>query len=96
MAAPTLSSEKPEHAVAIAAVLARAFGPGRFAKTGERIRERGATQGTEELPFLPITQPIDHRSHLVMFIPHLIARARLNPSCLSSPLNGGLCASAGP
>jgi predicted N-acetyltransferase YhbS len=40
--APTLSSEKPEHAAAIATVLARAFGPGRFAKTGERVRERGA------------------------------------------------------
>ncbi len=38
----TLTAEKPEHAVAIERVLARAFGPGRFAKTSERVRERGA------------------------------------------------------
>jgi predicted N-acetyltransferase YhbS len=35
-------NEKPEHAAAIEAVLDRAFGPGRFAKTSERVRERGA------------------------------------------------------
>lgn len=34
--------EKPEHAEAIELVLDRAFGPGRFAKTSERVRERGA------------------------------------------------------
>jgi len=34
--------EKPEHADAIELVLDRAFGPGRFAKTSERVRERGA------------------------------------------------------
>jgi predicted N-acetyltransferase YhbS len=33
---------KPEHAAAIERVLDRAFGPGRFAKTSERVRERGA------------------------------------------------------
>lgn len=38
----TLAAEKPEHAEAIERVLARAFGPGRFAKTSERVRERGA------------------------------------------------------
>ncbi|MEZ5958868.1 MAG: N-acetyltransferase [Hyphomonadaceae bacterium] len=38
----TLTAEKPEHAEAIEQVLARAFGPGRFAKTSERVRERGA------------------------------------------------------
>ncbi|MEZ5955898.1 MAG: N-acetyltransferase [Hyphomonadaceae bacterium] len=38
----TLTAEKPEHADAIERVLARAFGPGRFAKTSERVRERGA------------------------------------------------------
>jgi predicted N-acetyltransferase YhbS len=40
--AHTLVAEKPEHAEAIARVLDRAFGPGRFAKTSERVRERGA------------------------------------------------------
>lgn len=40
--AHTLTAEKPEHADAIEHVLARAFGPGRFAKTSERVRERGA------------------------------------------------------
>lgn len=40
--ATTLTSEKPEHADAIERVLARAFGPGRYAKTSERVRERGA------------------------------------------------------
>ncbi|MBP6689622.1 MAG: N-acetyltransferase [Hyphomonadaceae bacterium] len=40
--ANTLIAEKPEHADAIERVLARAFGPGRFAKTSERVRERGA------------------------------------------------------
>ena len=38
----TLTAEKPEHSDAIERVLARAFGPGRFAKTSERVRERGA------------------------------------------------------
>jgi len=40
--ATTLLAEKPEHAAAIERVLARAFGPGRHAKTSERVRERGA------------------------------------------------------
>lgn len=38
----TLTAEKPEHADAIERVLDRAFGPGRFAKTSERVREQGA------------------------------------------------------
>lgn len=38
----TQTAEKPEHANAIERVLARAFGPGRYAKTSERVRERGA------------------------------------------------------
>jgi predicted N-acetyltransferase YhbS len=38
----TIVAEKPEHAAAIERVLDRAFGPGRFAKTSERVRERGA------------------------------------------------------
>jgi predicted N-acetyltransferase YhbS len=38
----TLVAEKPEHHDAIERVLDRAFGPGRFAKTSERVRERGA------------------------------------------------------
>ena len=38
----TLAAEKPEHADAIERVLERAFGPGRFAKTSERVREQGA------------------------------------------------------
>ena len=38
----TLIAEKPEHAAAIERVLDRAFGPGRHAKTSERVRERGA------------------------------------------------------
>ncbi|MGD9814915.1 MAG: GNAT family N-acetyltransferase [Hyphomonadaceae bacterium] len=38
----TLAAEKPEHAAAIERVLDRAFGPGRFAKTSERVREQGA------------------------------------------------------
>lgn len=41
--AHTLIAEKPEHAAGIERVLDRAFGPGRFAKTSERVRERGAT-----------------------------------------------------
>lgn len=40
--AHTFAAEKPEHADAIERVLARAFGPGRYAKTSERVRERGA------------------------------------------------------
>jgi predicted N-acetyltransferase YhbS len=37
-----LVAELPEHAEGVEAVLARAFGPGRFAKTSERVREGGA------------------------------------------------------
>jgi predicted N-acetyltransferase YhbS len=37
-----LIAEKPECAAAIERVLDRAFGPGRYAKTSERVRERGA------------------------------------------------------
>ncbi|MBI3437139.1 MAG: N-acetyltransferase [Proteobacteria bacterium] len=40
--ATTLVAEKPEHHDAIERVLDAAFGPGRFAKTSERVRERGA------------------------------------------------------
>jgi predicted N-acetyltransferase YhbS len=38
----TIISEKPDQEDAIERVLDRAFGPGRFAKTSERVRERGA------------------------------------------------------
>ena len=38
----TLTAELPEHHDAIERVLDAAFGPGRFAKTSERVRERGA------------------------------------------------------
>lgn len=38
----TLTVEKPEYAEGVEGVLDRAFGPGRFAKTSERVRERGA------------------------------------------------------
>jgi predicted N-acetyltransferase YhbS len=38
----TFVAERPEHAAGIERVLDRAFGPGRFAKTSERVRERGA------------------------------------------------------
>jgi predicted N-acetyltransferase YhbS len=38
----TFAAEKPEHRDAIERVLDRAFGPGRHAKTSERVRERGA------------------------------------------------------
>ena len=39
---PTLTAELPEHHEAIERVLDAAFGPGRFAKTSERVREHGA------------------------------------------------------
>jgi predicted N-acetyltransferase YhbS len=38
----SLIAEKPECAEGIERVLDRAFGPGRYAKTSERVRERGA------------------------------------------------------
>lgn len=38
----TLIAERPEHADDVERVLDRAFGPGRFAKASERVRERGA------------------------------------------------------
>lgn len=41
-----LVAELPEHADGVAVVLARAFGPGRFAKTSERVREGGAVAAT--------------------------------------------------
>lgn len=37
--APALVLEQPEHAAAIEALLDRAFGPGRFVKVSERVRE---------------------------------------------------------
>lgn len=40
--AHTFAAEKPEYRDAIERVLDRAFGPGRYAKTSERVRERGA------------------------------------------------------
>lgn len=43
----TLVAEGPEHAAAIEGVLDRAFGPGRLAKTSERVRERGAVAAPE-------------------------------------------------
>jgi predicted N-acetyltransferase YhbS len=38
----TLIAERPEHADDVERMLNRAFGPGRYAKTSERVRERGA------------------------------------------------------
>jgi len=43
ISAPSLVSERPEHRGGVEAVLDSAFGPGRFAKSSERVRERGAT-----------------------------------------------------
>lgn len=40
--AVTFTADKPEYRDAIETVLDRAFGPGRHAKTSERVRERGA------------------------------------------------------
>jgi predicted N-acetyltransferase YhbS len=40
--ANTFAAEKPEHHAAVERVLDSAFGPGRHAKTSERVRERGA------------------------------------------------------
>lgn len=42
MQQPKLVAELPEHEAGVDAVLGRAFGPGRYAKTSERVRERGA------------------------------------------------------
>jgi predicted N-acetyltransferase YhbS len=39
---PQFVSEHAQHKDAVEAVLGRAFGPGRFAKSSERVRERGA------------------------------------------------------
>lgn len=39
---PAIVVETPAHAAALERVLDRAFGPGRFAKTSERVRENGA------------------------------------------------------
>jgi len=40
--AQTFAAEKPEYSAAVERVLDRAFGPGRHAKTSERVREHGA------------------------------------------------------
>jgi predicted N-acetyltransferase YhbS len=37
--APTLTAERPQNADAVDALILRAFGPGRFAKAAERLRE---------------------------------------------------------
>jgi predicted N-acetyltransferase YhbS len=37
--APTLAAERPQDAAAVDALILRAFGPGRFAKAAERLRE---------------------------------------------------------
>lgn len=44
---PVLIAERGEHAAALEGVLDRAFGPGRHAKTSERVRERGAAFAPE-------------------------------------------------
>src|ERR1700733_2282540 len=36
---PTLTAERPEDAAAVERLVLRAFGPGRFAKAAERLRE---------------------------------------------------------
>jgi predicted N-acetyltransferase YhbS len=40
--APIIVAESAEHGLALERVLDSAFGPGRFAKTSERVRENGA------------------------------------------------------
>lgn len=44
-AVPTIRSARPEDRAAIAALNARAMGPGRFARTAYRVREEGAAGG---------------------------------------------------
>ena len=39
IASPTILVERPEHARAVEVLVDRAFGPGRFAKSSERLRE---------------------------------------------------------
>ncbi|HTX51452.1 MAG TPA: N-acetyltransferase [Caulobacteraceae bacterium] len=41
---PRLARERPEDADAVAALVLRAFGPGRYAKAAERLREGGAPE----------------------------------------------------
>lgn len=41
---PSLTRERPEDADAVAALVLRAFGPGRYAKAAERLREGGAPE----------------------------------------------------
>ncbi|AYV46414.1 N-acetyltransferase [Caulobacter flavus] len=40
--APSIQIEAPHHAAAVEALVDRAFGPGRFAKSSERLRETNA------------------------------------------------------
>jgi predicted N-acetyltransferase YhbS len=40
---PTLAAEGPEDAAAVEALVLAAFGPGRYAKAAERLREHGET-----------------------------------------------------
>ena len=46
---PPLAHERPEDAAAVGALIDRAFGPGRFAKAAERLREGNA-------PYLHLSQ----------------------------------------
>lgn len=57
-AAPALVAETPVHAAAIERVLDRAFGPGRFAKPSERVREFA--------PLLPDLSRVAIRDHAVI------------------------------
>ena len=70
----------------------------------DRVDRRGTSQGAEELPLLPTSQPIGHlrhqdiltlRSARIFIVTQLIAPACQIPPCLSSPLNGGLCRTRG-
>ncbi len=43
---PSILIERPEHARAVDVLVDRAFGPGRFAKSSERLREGAITSWT--------------------------------------------------
>ena len=78
-ATPTLTAERPEDAAAVEQLVLRAFGPGRFAKAAERLREGRA-------PRLEVSVVAKHGGKLVGSVRQGAVKVGETPAIFLGPI----------
>ncbi len=76
---PTLTAERPEDAAAVERLVLRAFGPGRFAKAAERLREGRA-------PMLELSVVAKVRGEVVGSVRQCTVRVGETPAIFLGPI----------